>query len=132
MGGTIIELSLPKKTMEFEPLKTLEQLEKIIASKDTNIIFKHNATCPISKSVKRNLQEDGDLLPQNTPVYILDILSHRDVSDATAGTLQVEHESPQLLLLKDGKCVYNQSLYNISAEETAQAIEEINNGNIVK
>ncbi len=113
-----------KLLMEFRPIQTAEQLEKIAASTGSNIIFKHNTTCPISKSVKRKLEEDGDVLPGDTPVYILDLRAYRDISNAIAETFCVEHESPQLLLVKNGKCVYNQSLYNISAEETARALEE--------
>jgi len=110
--------------MEFKPLQTAEQLEKISSSDVSNIIFKHNTTCPISRSVKRKLEEDEDLVPSETPAFILDLNSHRDISDAVAANFEVEHESPQLLLVKNGKCLYNQSLYNISPEETAQAIEE--------
>ena len=110
--------------MEFKPLHTAEQLERISSSDLSNIIFKHNTTCPISKSVKRKLEEDGGVIPADTPAYILDLISHRDISDAIAATFEVEHESPQLLVVKKGKCVYNQSLYDISPEETAQAIEE--------
>ncbi len=110
--------------MEFQPLESRGELEKITAAKGGNIIFKHNTTCPISRSVKRKLEDEGDLLPPDTPVYILDLLSHRDVSDAIADTFNVRHESPQLLLIKDGNCIYNQSLYQISAEETAQALAD--------
>lgn len=109
--------------MEFKPLQSEAQLENIASAQGANIIFKHNTTCPISKSVKRKLEQDVDVLPADAPFYILDLLEHRDISDSIAEKFNVEHESPQLLLIKDGKCIYNQSLYNISAEETAQALE---------
>jgi bacillithiol system protein YtxJ len=112
--------------MEFIPLESIGQFKKIADAKQSNIIFKHNTTCPISKSVKRNLQEEAELLPEDTPVYILDLLSHRDISDAIADTFHVPHESPQLLVIRNGKCIYNQSLYEISAEETARALQEVN------
>lgn len=110
--------------MEFNRLKSLPELDKIVEAKGTNIIFKHNTTCPISRSVIARLEQDANLLPKNTPVYILDLLANRDISDTAATTFDVPHESPQILLIKDGKCIYNESLYNISAEETAQALKE--------
>lgn len=110
--------------MGFLPLEREEQLEKISEAKDTQIIFKHNTTCPISKGVLRSLKEEADLLPADTPFYILDLLTYRDLSDAVEQRFDVRHESPQLLLIKNGRCQYKQSLYNISPQETAQAIRE--------
>jgi bacillithiol system protein YtxJ len=108
--------------MNFKTLESTEQLEKITAANGTNIIFKHNTTCPISKSVKQKLEQEANLLPADTPFYVLDLLANRKISESISETFNVEHESPQLLLIKDGKCIYNQSLYNISAEETAHAL----------
>ncbi|MCW3081632.1 bacillithiol system redox-active protein YtxJ [Segetibacter sp.] len=109
--------------MEFQSLQSETQLEKIAEASGSTIIFKHNTTCPISKSVKQKLEQDEDKLPVNTPVFILDLLSHRDISDAVAEKFDIPHQSPQLLVIKDGKCIYDEALYNISAEEAAQALE---------
>ncbi len=110
--------------MEFIPLEREEQLEEIAQSKENKIIFKHNTTCPISKSVYKQLGQEGDQFLEGTPVYYLDLKAHQDLSDQVAEKFNVPHESPQLLVIKDGKSFYNQSLYNISAEETAEAIKE--------
>ncbi|GEO07848.1 bacillithiol system redox-active protein YtxJ [Segetibacter aerophilus] len=109
--------------MEFKPLENTSQLEKIGEATGTNIIFKHNTTCPISKSVKQKLEQEGDLLPPNTPVFILDLLSHRDISNEVAERFDVPHQSPQLLLIKDGKSIYDEALYDISAKGVADALE---------
>ena len=110
--------------MGFLSLEREEQLEIISEAKEPQIIFKHNTTCPISKGVLRSLKEEAGMLPADTPFYILDLLTYRNISDAVAQRFNIAHESPQLLLIKDGKCTYKQSLYNISPEETAQAIRE--------
>jgi bacillithiol system protein YtxJ len=110
--------------MNFTTLETEEQLAEIKGSKGYNIIFKHNTTCPISKGVKRSLEEDGDNLPKGVPVYILDLLSHRNISDAIAENFSVEHQSPQLLVIKDGQCSYHKALYDITVEDTTAAINE--------
>lgn len=110
--------------MKFLSLEREEQLEEIAKAKEPQIIFKHNTTCPISKGVLRSLKEDTDALPADTPFYLLDLLAYRNISDAVAKKFSVDHESPQLLLIKDGVCKYNESLYSISPEETAQAIRQ--------
>ncbi len=110
--------------MKFLDLESEEQLEKISEEKDPQIIFKHNTTCPISKRVLRSLKEEADTLPADTSFYILDLLTHRNISDAITKRFSIDHQSPQLLLIKDGKCTYNRSLYNITPEETARAIRE--------
>ncbi len=109
--------------MDFAPLENEEQLSDIKRAKGYNVIFKHNTTCPISKSVRSKFEEDADMLPEVTSVHFLDLLANRNLSDAVEEEFNVKHESPQLLLIKDGECIYNQSLYNISAEGTAEAIE---------
>jgi bacillithiol system protein YtxJ len=113
--------------MEFLTLQSEEQLAKIAEADGTNIIFKHNTTCPISRSVKQKLEQEADQLPQNAPFYILDLLANRNISDSIADTFNVTHESPQLLLIKNGKCIYHESLYNISAEETKRALDSADN-----
>ncbi len=110
--------------MEFLSLDREEQLEKISEAEKPQVIFKHNTTCPISKGVLRTLKEEAGTLPADTPFYILDLLTHRSISDAVAERFNVPHQSPQLLLIKNGKCTYNQSLYDITPEETTQAIRE--------
>ncbi len=111
--------------MRFLTLEKKEELEEITGAKGTQIIFKHNTTCPISKGVLRSLKEQENVLPPDIHFYILDLLTNRSISDAIAEKYDVEHQSPQLLLIKDGKCIYNESLYDITAEETAKAISVI-------
>ncbi len=110
--------------MEFLMLEREEQLEEISEAKKPQVILKHNTTCPISKGVLRSLKEEANMLPDDTPFYILDILTYRNISDTIEKKFSVPHESPQLLLIKNGKCTYNQSLYDITPEETVQAIHE--------
>jgi len=108
--------------MKFIPLDKAEQLEQIKGLKGYTVIFKHNTTCPISKGVRSQFEEEADGLTDVQSVYFLDLLEHRDISDAIAEQFNVEHKSPQLLLIKDGTCTYSEALYNISVDATASAI----------
>jgi len=60
---------------------------------------------------------DWESLPDNVPVYFLDLIKHRDISNQIAEDFQVYHQSPQLLLIKDGECILDQSHSSISLEE---------------
>ncbi len=109
--------------MDFVPLENEEQIIEIKRAKGYNVIFKHNTTCPISKSVRSKFEAEADTLTEVNSVYFLDLLANRNLSDAIAKEFDVEHESPQLLLIKDGKCTYSNSLYDITIGDTAEAIE---------
>jgi bacillithiol system protein YtxJ len=72
---------------------------------------------------KRRIEMDAADLPENLPVYFLDLIKHRDISNQIAQVFHVHHESPQLLLIKDGECILDQSHSHISVEE---ALTELN------
>ncbi len=108
--------------MEFKPLDRKEQIDEISATNGLNVIFKHNTTCSISKRVRAEFELEAHKIPGVSCVYFLDLLEHRDISDTIARQFGVPHESPQLLVIRDGQCIYNESLYDISAAETAASI----------
>ena len=105
--------------MKFIPLEDEAQLQEIKQSKGSQVIFKHNTTCPISKGVWKDLEQGVDELSGAGNLYYLDLLQHRDISNAIADEFGVEHQSPQILLIQDGKCTYHEWGYDITAKETA-------------
>jgi bacillithiol system protein YtxJ len=109
--------------MEFKALETEEQLNEIKESPGYSVIFKHNTTCPISKNARSNFESKAGLLDEKTRVYILDLLEYRPISNAIAESFNVQHESPQVLLIKNGECTYHSSLYDISAEDIAREMK---------
>jgi bacillithiol system protein YtxJ len=109
--------------MNWISLESAEQLSGIKQKEGYSIIFKHSTRCSISLMAKRRLELDGDHLPENLPVYFLDLIKYRDISNLVAQDFQVHHQSPQLLLIKDGECILDQSHGGISVEE---ALSELN------
>lgn len=99
------------------PLTSLEQLDQIeTESKDKQIlIFKHSTRCSISKMALKQFEREFDL-DNKVKAYFLDLIAYRDVSNEIASRFDVIHQSPQLLLIKDGKCVYHVSHSDIDAE----------------
>lgn len=108
--------------MQFIPLDNEEQLSQISSAKNTQVILKHNTTCGISKGVLERLQEEQGTIGGIDTIHVLDLLAHRDLSDAIAGRFGVPHQSPQILLIKDGRCTYHEWGFDISAEAMKKAV----------
>lgn len=104
-------------------LNSKEQLHEIKSAKGNNVIFKHSTRCSISLMAKRKFELDWHDLPDDSKIYFLDLISHRDISNAIAEMFQVHHESPQLLLIKDGECILSQSHSDISVDEVNEVLE---------
>jgi bacillithiol system protein YtxJ len=79
------------------------------------VIFKHSTRCSISTMAKSRLERSG--LPEDIPFYYLDLLSFKNLSAEIADTFQVEHASPQVLLIKNGECIYDESHSGINMDE---------------
>jgi bacillithiol system protein YtxJ len=86
----------------------------------TVLLFKHSTRCSIS-SMALNRLESKWKDQENISAYYLDLLNHRDVSNEIASMFQVEHASPQVLLIKNGVCIYHNSHSGISASEILEA-----------
>lgn len=105
------------------PLTSLEQLDEIeTASKDKQIlIFKHSTRCSISRMALKQFEKEFDL-DNKVNAYFLDLIAYRDVSNEIASRYNVVHQSPQLLLIKDGKSIYNASHSDIDAEALKEKV----------
>ena len=87
------------------------------------VVFKHSTRCPISSMAKGRLERAWqDSI--NVPMYYLDLIAFRDVSNQIANSYGIEHASPQILFIKNGVCVYNDSHSNISTEALKEAISK--------
>lgn len=108
--------------MKWIPLETEQQLEEIKAGNQLSLIFKHSTRCSISMMARRRFELDWEILPDTINLYFLDLLRYRQISNSIADIFNVFHQSPQLLLIKDGECIYEASHGEISAEEAADQI----------
>lgn len=100
-----------KKALPWQELNSIEQLEHIAeASKSkTQVIFKHSTRCGISRMVIRNFESSFDIDGDQINLYYLDLLNYRDVSSEIAARFQVFHESPQLIVIRNGQTVHHSS-----------------------
>ncbi len=109
--------------MSWTMLNSAEQLSEIKQHEGYAIIFKHSTRCSISMMAKKRFELDKDKLPDSIPLYFLDLIKHRDLSNQVAQQFNVHHESPQLLLIKSGECILDQSHGAISVDETLEMVQ---------
>ncbi len=85
------------------------------------VLLKYSTTCPISANARREMASFESLHPDQT-VYGVDVHRARDLSTAVVERLGVEHESPQLFILRGGKPVYTVTHWDISAQEVEREL----------
>lgn len=95
---------------------TLDEIAKQSFEKPA-VIFKHSTRCSISRMALKQFEREYELEDDQLELYFLDLLAHRPLSGEVAERFGVHHESPQLIVIKDGKVVYNTSHSGIQAEE---------------
>lgn len=89
----------------------------------TVILFKHSTSCPVSAAALKRFEKEGAMLSENFPVYYLDLLAFRSISNQIAEKTGVTHQSPQLIVLKNGEVVHHASHLSISADKVAKYIQ---------
>ena len=100
-----------EKTIPWIALTSLEQLDEIEKKSlgKPQIIFKHSTTCGISRMVINMFKSSYALTDSQADLYYLDLHSYREVSNETGYRFQVMHQSPQLLVIKNGTVVSHAS-----------------------
>ena len=90
----------------------LQDLIKLSFSEKV-LVFKHSTKCSISTMSKNRLESSGDTSKIES-CYLLDLLNYRDISSKIERDFKVTHESPQVLIIENGECIYNASHNEIS------------------
>jgi len=114
--------------MNWIELSNAEQLHMIKSSSHNPdllgiLIFKHSTRCAISSMAVDRLERLWDVDQSHLPTYFLDLLSFSAVSDEIASLFDVKHESPQVLVIKNGVCIYSASHNLIFAEKIAETVQ---------
>ena len=103
--------------VKWNDLTELKQLDTIVSeSAETPvIIFKHSTRCPVSRMALKNFENEYGIEEGGAKPYFLDLIEHRDVSNEIASRFKVVHQSPQIVVIKNGQSVYNESHGDIDA-----------------
>lgn len=111
--------------MNWNPLEQAEQLQQIVAESGTQdvLIFKHSTRCSISRATLDRLERNWkETEVPNVKAYYLDLLNYRDISNTIAEQFRVEHQSPQVLIIRHGKSVYDNSHFGIDFAEIKKRV----------
>lgn len=122
--------SEPNKTTKEENLfpwnnlASLETLDKIVEDSYLQpvAILKHSTSCGVSRMVLRQFENEFDAESGKVKLYFLDLISYREVSNQIASKFNVRHESPQIILIKEGESVYDASHSSINADNLIKSI----------
>lgn len=98
------------------PFNSLDQINiiKELSKSETILIFKHSTRCGISKMVIKRFEKLFEISMSNIKVYYLDLLSYRNISDEVGYIFQVQHQSPQLLIIRNKVVLKHASHYDIT------------------
>ncbi len=108
--------------MTWIDLNSANQITEIkeLSSLRPQVIFKHSTRCSISSMAKSRLERNQQ--PESIDFYFLDLIKHRSLSTQIADDFAVYHQSPQILVIKNGECVYDESHSGIQMDEIVAQI----------
>ena len=111
------------QSVMWNELTQLQQLDTIIEESESTpvLIFKHSTRCSVSRMALRAFENEYSLPEEDLKLYFLDLIAYRNISNEIASRFDVVHQSPQVILIKNGKAVYNESHSDIDVT----AIEDI-------
>jgi thioredoxin 1 len=104
------------------PSAAVSEAEKLLGATEPMVVFKHSATCSISIDVKRQYDAFVAAHPQVSTRLVV-VQAERPLSNALEQVTQVRHESPQALLVRDGRVLWHASHRRITAASLAQALQ---------
>lgn len=113
--------------MNWLTIESLADLNKAVEDSNMEevkavLIFKHSTRCSISSTAKFRLESKWENNEQ-IPTYYLDLIKYRELSNQIALDFDVYHESPQVIVLQHGKCIYHKSHLSISVNDILDAIK---------
>lgn len=110
--------------MNWKTLDDMVQLDEIKQSSRPGVIFKHSTRCPISSMAKSRLEKAWkDEEMEGVDFYYLDLIRFREISNAIAQQFGIDHESPQVLVIKNGACIYDESHGGISYDQLREIVK---------
>jgi bacillithiol system protein YtxJ len=113
--------------MNWIPITDENMIDEIITTSREMmcLVFKHSNSCEISHISKWRLENSWTLPATEVRLYFLDLLKYRPISNKIAEVFNVYHESPQVLLIRNGECIYESSHLDINTEEIELCYKEV-------
>ncbi len=105
-----------------EKIEDLDQLNSLSQEKPV-ILFKHSTRCSISAASLNRLERNwNEAEMENAEIFYLDLIRHRDVSNEIAQKFGVPHQSPQVIVIKEGKTIHEASHFGIDYQSLNKVV----------
>jgi len=119
--------SSEKQLVPWEDLTSEQQLIDAVNATDIAVfIFKHSTRCSISTMAKSRFEREWNTPDFQFKLFYLDLLTYRSISNKIEELTGVQHQSPQLIVVNNGKVVYSESHSAISATDSIQSLTKTN------
>src|SRR6476660_1376175 len=112
--------------LNWNTLTNVAQLNAIRAKsfEKAQVLFKHSTRCGVSSIALRRLEKAPEIT--SADFHFLDLLRFRKISDKIADDFDIDHQSPQILVIKNAQCVYDESHLGINMQEPTEQIFSLN------
>jgi bacillithiol system protein YtxJ len=111
---------------DLTPLQHIDQLDQLLTESTQRplLLFKHSYSCGISAEALDELVDHlNSGRPESVRYAMVTVQTHRDLSNAVAAKLGVRHETPQALMIRDGRVVWTASHFRVTAKSVGAAIK---------
>lgn len=120
-GGNDSEESKHKNKVEskfytLDDIKLLDEVDEISYTKPV-VLFKHSTRCSISRFALKRFDAEFNYTEDKIYWYLLDLLNHRDISNEMALRYNIQHQSPQIIVVRNGKAVFSSTHDEITAHD---------------
>lgn len=107
-------------------ISSMDDLDSLLKQSDQRAVFlfKHSTVCPISGHAEAEYHRYASSVESDVTCGFLDLRAHRDISDAIEQRLGIVHQSPQAILVVNGKPVWRASHHDITTDALAAAVAE--------
>ncbi|CAN5286628.1 bacillithiol system redox-active protein YtxJ [soil metagenome] len=105
--------------MEWKNINSINDLDELVKLSETLpvLIFKHSTRCSVSRFALKDLENKWTGSDSEKIIcFFLDLLAHREISNEIEARFDVRHQSPQILIIKNGKCIFSESHSDISRD----------------
>lgn len=115
------ENSVEAKFYTLDDIKLLDVVDEISHTKPV-VLFKHSTRCSISRFALKRFDAEFNYTDDQMGWYLLDLLNHRDISNEIAKRYNVEHQSPQIIVVRNGKAIFSSTHDGIDAHDLKQFV----------
>jgi bacillithiol system protein YtxJ len=121
--GLFSKSSAPISSFPWKEITSVEEFNEMLnaPTDKAKLFFKHSTRCSISSMALKGFEREWNVSSDDFELYFVDLIAHRDISNAIAAESHVEHQSPQVVVWRNGEVIYNASHHHIDAQKIQQS-----------